>query len=96
MPGRDGSGPTFAGPGTGRGMGYCSGYPGNRRPRRIGGFGRGCGRGFGWGRGYGLGSEYGFGTGQIVPSPANANLRQYKNYLEEELKRVKQELEDNE
>ena len=61
MPAGDKTGPTGAGPMTGRGMGYCAGYniPGYANPmpgRRLwgrGGFGFGFGRGFGRGYGYG-------------------------------------------
>jgi hypothetical protein len=50
MPGGDGTGPMGLGPRTGRGMGYCAGYP-------VPGFanpGFGYGRGFRrfWGRGF--------------------------------------------
>ncbi len=92
MPGRDGSGPMGAGPRTGRGMGFCQGYTGNRVGRRGCGFG--FSRGFGMGRGFGLGA----GRGGIQPAGRNfneANLKDYKNYLEEELRQVKAELEEN-
>ena len=50
MPGRNGSGPTGAGPMTGRGMGFCSGRQAGQH-----GLGYFCrrflGRGFGLGRG---------------------------------------------
>ncbi len=87
MPGRDGSGPLGAGPRTGRGLGICQGYTGSRGGRR------GCG----WGRGFGFGRGF-FGTGRGV-QPAGrtideANLKEYRNYLEEELKQVKLELEE--
>ncbi len=58
MPGGDRTGPWGTGPMTGRGVGYCAGYPvpGNLNPgvgygrRYRRGFGRGRGRGFvrGW------------------------------------------------
>jgi hypothetical protein len=49
MPGFDGTGPAWGGPGTGRGAGYCgAGAPWRNAPgRRL--FGRGPGRGGGWG-----------------------------------------------
>ena len=64
MPKGDKTGPSGAGPMTGRGAGYCAGYlvPGYVNP--VGGYGRrfGRGRGRGWGRG--------FGRGQLVyPQP---------------------------
>ena len=56
MPRGDGTGPMGQGPMTGRGLGYCSGYPHpgfmNPGPGFGRGFGRGWGRGFGRGRGF--------------------------------------------
>lgn len=48
MPAGNGTGPTGAGPMTGRGLGYCAG---NNAPAYAsgGGFGRGMGRGMGFG-----------------------------------------------
>jgi hypothetical protein len=58
---------------TGRGMGYCAGYPApgyaNPAPGRgfgRGGGGRGWGRGFGGGRGWGRG--FGWGTWGVQPA----------------------------
>ena len=53
MPAGDRTGPWGAGPMTGRGAGYCAGYPipGYMNPIGVG-FGRGFGRGRGGGRGY--------------------------------------------
>ncbi|MBP8912835.1 MAG: DUF5320 domain-containing protein, partial [Phycisphaerae bacterium] len=48
MPGGDGTGPVGMGPMTGRGVGYCAGYP--TPGYMIGGVGRGF-----WGRGRGRG-----------------------------------------
>ena len=60
MPGGDRTGPTGAGPMTGRGVGICAGYgvPGYMNP----GFGRayGAGRGRGFGRGMGMGGGRGW------------------------------------
>ncbi len=55
MPGGDRTGPMGMGPMTGRGAGYCAGYP---NP----GFANGPGRGFGFGggRGWGRGRRHGF------------------------------------
>lgn len=55
MPGGDRSGPLGEGPMTGRGMGFCAGYPtpGYAQP--------GPGRGFGRGRGFGGGGRGGRG-----------------------------------
>ncbi len=56
MPAGDGTGPMGAGPMTGRGAGYCSGYgmPGFANL----GFGRGMGMGFAWGCGGGRGRGF--------------------------------------
>ncbi len=59
MPRGDRTGPAGFGPMTGRGLGYCAGYP---VPGYMhGGWGRGFGRGFGWGRGRGWGRGWGGG-----------------------------------
>lgn len=57
MPGGDRTGPGGFGPMTGRGMGYCSGYPypGFMNPEPGFGFSRGLGMGRGFGRGLGRG-----------------------------------------
>jgi hypothetical protein len=57
MPGGDKTGPSGAGPMTGRGAGFCAGYdvPGYMNPT--------YGRGFGWGRVSGRGFGRGFGMG---------------------------------
>ena len=53
MPGGNGTGPMGMGPMTGRGMGYCAGYP---RPGFVNpGFGRGTGWGRCRGQGFGMG-----------------------------------------
>jgi hypothetical protein len=66
MPGGDRTGPWGAGPMTGRGRGYCSGYaaPGYMYPGPGLGYGRGFGRGFGRGMGYGRGRGWGMGYGR--------------------------------
>jgi len=62
MPLGDRTGPLGLGPKTGRGQGYCSGfpYPGYMNPGYPG---LGLGRGFGFGRGYGRGMGFGRGRG---------------------------------
>ena len=59
MPRGDRTGPMESGPHTGRGMGYCSGYPYPGFMNPGPGFGMGrrlrMGRGFGFGRGFGRG-----------------------------------------
>ena len=78
MPAGNGMGPAGMGPMTGRGAGFCAGYPtpgymspyGGRYPYggfgigrgRGGGFGRGRGMGFGRGRGWGRGFGYGYNS----------------------------------
>jgi hypothetical protein len=74
MPFGNRTGPQGLGPMTGRGMGFCAGYPapGYANPipgRGFGrggggrGWGRGFGRGYGWGRGFGRGFGWGPGWG---------------------------------
>ena len=52
MPQGDRTGPNGQGPRTGRGMGFCAGYPTAGFMNQ--GFGRGCRGGFGRGRGFGF------------------------------------------
>lgn len=65
MPAGDGSGPRGAGPGTGRGLGFCAGYaqPG------YASFGPGRGSGRGWGRGFGRGRGRGRRAGWAASAP---------------------------
>jgi len=68
MPRGDRTGPGGTGPMTGRGAGYCAGYPVPGYANPVGGYGRGFGRGRG--RGFGRGGGRGFGRGQLVyPQP---------------------------
>ncbi|MFA5571713.1 MAG: DUF5320 domain-containing protein [Candidatus Bathyarchaeia archaeon] len=53
MPRGDRTGPWGAGPMSGRGAGYCAGYPVPGYVNSVRGYGRGFGRG--WRRGYGRG-----------------------------------------
>ena len=76
MPRGDGTGPMGLGPMTGRGAGYCAGYPvpGFMNPA-AGGWGRGFGRGMGRGWGRGMGWRRGFagwGAPGFVPYGAAA------------------------
>ena len=64
------------------------------------GFGRGMGRGFGMGLGFGRGRGGMDGTGPraimgVCPRFSQNNLTEYKQYLEEELKKVNSRLEEN-
>jgi len=55
MPFGDRTGPQGLGPMTGRGAGYCAGYPAPGHMNPVPGRGFGRGRGFGGGRGFGRG-----------------------------------------
>jgi len=105
MPAGDKTGPTGAGPMTGRGMGYCTGYyaPGYANPmpgRRLwgrGGFGFGFGRGFG--RGYGYGrylAPYPYETPYRPPYSSTqdekAILAEQAREIENELKAIKERI----
>jgi hypothetical protein len=102
MPGGDGTGPAGLGPRTGRGMGYCSGYPapGYATP----GFGR-----FGRGRGFRYWRRWPVAYPSYVPSAAPfpyvppaapapeeelEYLQEAARNLEEELKSIKTRIED--
>ena len=66
MPGGDRTGPLGEGPMTGRGAGYCAGYPmpGYANPQGGRGVAPGYGRGFGRGGGRGRGAGFGRGMGR--------------------------------
>jgi len=76
MPKLDRTGPSGAGPRTGRGLGPC-------------GMGLGWRRGFGAGRG--LGRFFGWGRPQ-TEEDQKATLTEYKKALEEELEDINKEL----
>ena len=82
MPQGDGTGPAGQGPMTGRGMGSCVGYDisGFRR-----GMGRGLGRGFAW-------------RARTMPmqqfQPAVITEEQEKQFLEQELIALKEEMKE--
>ena len=103
MPRGDGTGPLGLGPMTGRGAGYCAGYPApgyaNPGPGRGWGFGygRGFGRGRGWGRGFGR--RFGFGWeaypyayGSPYGYPANVTPKQEADMLRAEAKAMQEEI----
>ena len=106
MPGGDRTGPEGRGSRTGRGAGYCSGYPmpgyANSDIPRFGrgfGFGRGMGRGFGrgfWGRGRGFWRRGYYPEPEPVTyyrTPYNEpNRADEKSYLEEMVKGLEGEL----
>jgi len=85
MPNRDKTGPTGAGPLTGRALGPCSGSRLNRGFGR--GFGFGCGRGFG----RGLGRYFGWNQPQSEEEQKQA-LVDYQKALKEELEDIEKEL----
>jgi len=99
MPRGDKTGPMGLGPKTGRGMGYCYGWP---HPGYMHPMGRGWGRGMGWRRGWGRG--WGMGQGWKRPGwgyfPAQLPtaqeekeiLKEERELLEEELKLLREEM----
>lgn len=97
MPRLNGMGPQGAGPMTGRGMGYCNS---NYVPTNsILGFGysRGFGRGLGRGCGKGLGFVGNYGVNyytppEMTPEQKKDMLNQDKAFLEDELKRIDEQL----
>ena len=101
MPGGDRTGPAGMGPMTGRGAGFCAGYPVPGYANPVGG--RGYGMGWGRGRGMGRGRGRGFGwagAGYGVPAwsgaagayPANASFGPTVT-AEQELEGLKQQAE---
>jgi len=90
MPFGNGTGPMGQGPRTGRGRGYCSGfpYPGYMNPFGGGrGFGRGYSRGRGW---FGRGVFPFYGPAYPSEPPT---AKKEKEMLGEELKFLKEEME---
>lgn len=90
MPGGDRTGPLGLGPMTGRGAGFCAGNPNpgyaySRFGRRFG-RGRGFGHGF-WGRG----RRFWYGEFNDIPY-VQPTKQEQKNYLEELLKNLEEEL----
>jgi len=110
MPGGDGRGPMGLGPMTGRGAGFCAGYPypgymnaipGRGRGRGFGrGFGRSFGRGFGWGRDNSWGHPYyaypqNYPYQQNIDSASEAEmLKTEAEYLKEEMKAINDRIKD--
>lgn len=86
MPRGDGTGPAGLGPMTGRGAGYCAGYPypGFMNP----GFGRGYS---GWGRGRGWRNWYqAYGLPAWGGYPYQPDQKEEKEILTEQLKALKE------
>ncbi len=94
MPRGDGTGPDGQGPMTGRGAGYCAGYemPGFINPGF--GRGRGFGRGFGRGRGFVWRTRFTQAAMPIQQIPTTITEKQEKQYLEQELGALKQEMQE--
>lgn len=103
MPAGDRTGPWGAGPRTGRGAGYCSGYgvPGFMDAGPGTGSGRGFGRGYGRGLGMGRGRRFrhpgawgfvpfGYGPEAVPPVEEAAALADEAQFLEAELRRVRE------
>ncbi len=98
MPGRDRTGPQGAGPRTGRGMGYCSGYdqPGAiNSPAVLRGGGLGFGR-----RGAGRGWRHRFYAtgipGWVTPTPEQeaADLKAQADLLKTQLDAIQKRIEE--
>lgn len=98
MPGGDRTGPAGLGPMTGRGAGYCAGYPVPAYMNPVPGRGRGYGFGRGWGRGHGWGRGFGRGFGwyanpYMAPLyPANVTPRQEAEMLKEQAGAMREEI----
>jgi hypothetical protein len=102
MPRGDRTGPQGLGPMTGRGAGYCAGYPlagyanpvsgrgfGYGRGLGRGGFGRGFKRGFGWAR-----YPYTYANQPLVPAqPDSLSPKQEADMLKAEAKAMQAEIE---
>jgi hypothetical protein len=100
MPGFDQTGPTGAGPMTGGGWGYCTGYR-SADQRRIAPYYR-CGRGFGGGgRGwrhqyYATGLTGWQRVGYIAPTPEQeiSGLKNTAEWLKQQLEAVTRRIEE--
>ncbi|MFH1908755.1 MAG: DUF5320 domain-containing protein [Chloroflexota bacterium] len=97
MPGGDRTGPLGAGPRTGRGMGYCSGYDrpsfANPAPEFRGGYGFGRG---GTGRGW-RHRFYATGVpGWVTPTPEQetADLKAQADWLKGQLDAIQKRIEE--
>ncbi len=97
MPGGNKTGPDGQGPMTGRGLGYCAGYPTPGFANSFFGRGRiGAGRAFGRGSGFGFrGGRSQFGNYYPNENPPYQTLSKKDeiNILEVQAKNIKKELE---
>jgi len=87
MPQGDQTGPAGQGPMTGRRMGFCAGF--NAPGFMNQGFRRGMGRGFGRGRGFAWRAQ-----AMPVAQPQVITQDQEKQFLEEDLKDLKAEMQE--
>ena len=93
MPGGDRTGPVGFGPRTGRGMGYCSGYPAPGYTNAGFGFGRGFGGGRGGRRrGFAAYPAYPYGAPAPYVPPAAPSPEEETAYLEEAARNLEEEL----
>ena len=101
MPGGDRTGPAGMGPMTGRGAGYCAGYP---MPGYLNPYGGRMGGGFGWGRGRGwgypavaayAGARYGYPPYEMPYSREQEKeaLQNQVRFLEEQLSGIRDRIE---
>jgi hypothetical protein len=98
MPGGNKTGPQGQGPMTGRGLGYCAGYPNpgslnNFYGRGISGLGRIFGRGIGQGFRGGRGPNFGYYPHETSAYP-DLTKKDMLNILEVQAKNLKNELEN--
>jgi hypothetical protein len=98
MPGLDRTGPTGAGPMTGRQLGRCAGnvedFPGRGYRNFRYGFRRGFGRGVGRGFGFRWGNPFGYYPENFVPDVSDETLLENEaRTLKDQLTRVEKELE---
>jgi hypothetical protein len=106
MPAGDRTGPMGQGPMTGRGAGYCAGFPVpgfmNPGPGLGWGFGRGWGRGRGrgwgrgWGRAWGWCPSYPYPAYDLVPPPVPQEsaqaLKAQAEYFESALESIRKRI----
>ena len=95
MPRGDRTGPTGAGPMTGRAAGYCKGFVAPGSASFGGGRGRGMGGGRGFGRGYGRG-----GIAPVAPAVAPtgdqelAGLKQQAQQLQADMELIQSRIQE--
>ena len=105
MPQGDQTGPEGRGPRTGRGLGFCNGYPvpGFMNPSFGRGFGRGIRRDFYWIYRRGMGRGFGWRrrafapitpVEQVIPIQQEPTKEQEKQLLQQELKEIEAETKD--